>query len=240
MAAVWTDLLDPSAEELREKAPRQLEESAIDRLLAPPEHEDEPRPTLQSHGSYVFGIFLIAVAVTAEDRIYYEEVDIVLTRDRLVTVSKTPPGEKPFDPRPAKEACLPDDSAGMMFYRLVDTIAEHYLDLIDDIDGEIDELEDIVETAPAGQIRMRISDLRHDLLTSVARSRRPATPFAVSSTTSSKSKRDPRSSRATSRSHSTAPTTSCCARSTAWSSHVTWSGACATTCSRRSRTTRTR
>ncbi len=52
----------------------------------------------------------------------------------------------------------------MMFYRLVDDIAERYLDLVDELDGEIDELEDSVETAPAAHIRDRLSELRHDLL----------------------------------------------------------------------------
>jgi magnesium transporter len=52
----------------------------------------------------------------------------------------------------------------MMFYRLVDDIAEHYLDLIDSLDEEIDQLEDTVETSPAAQTRVRLSELRHDLL----------------------------------------------------------------------------
>ena len=162
--AEWIDLLDPSDVQLRDALPKAVEESALALLLAPAEHTDEPRPTLQGHGDYIFGIFLIAVAVPEEDRVYYQEIDVVATGGTLLTVSKTPPGEKPFDPRPAKEACRPDDSAGMMLYRLVDTIAEHYLDLIDDLDGEIDELEDVVETAPAAQTRGRISELRHDLL----------------------------------------------------------------------------
>jgi magnesium transporter len=162
--AEWVDLIDPNAEDLRAHLPADVQESALELLLAPAVHADEPRPTLQTHGTYVFGIFLVAVAVPDENRIYYEEVDIVLTHERLITVSKTPPGEKPFDPQPTKEACRPDDSSGMMLYRLVDTIAERYLDLIDDVDGEIDELEDTVETAPAGRIRERISQLRHDLL----------------------------------------------------------------------------
>src|SRR6266480_6494678 len=100
MAANWIDLLDPNAEELRAQAPRDLEETAVELLLAEPEHEDEPRPTLQGHGDYIFGIFLVAVAVPAEDRVYYQEIDIVATHETLVTVSKTPPGEQPFDPRP--------------------------------------------------------------------------------------------------------------------------------------------
>jgi len=133
-------------------------------LLAPPQHQDEPRPTLQSHGDYIFGVFLLAVSVPEEDRVFYQEIDVVVTNDILVTVSKTPPGEHPYDPRPARESCRPDDSAGMMFYRLVDDIAEHYLDLIDSLDEEIDQLEDIVETSPAATTRVRLSELRHDLL----------------------------------------------------------------------------
>jgi magnesium transporter len=162
--AKWVDLIDPTPDELREKLPPKIQESALERLLAPAVHDDEPRPTLRSHGSYVFGIFLVAVAVPDEDRVFYQEVDVVITHDVLVTVSKTPPGEHPYDPRPARESCRPDDSAGMMFYRLVDDIAEHYLDLIDSLDEEIDQLEDTVETSPAAQTRVRLSELRHDLL----------------------------------------------------------------------------
>src|SRR5947209_15745604 len=156
--AEWIDLIDPSADELRAKLPKEVQESALELLLAPAQHADEPRPTLQAHGDYIFGVFLIAVAVPEEDRVFYQEVDIVVTHDVLLSVSKTPPGEHPYDPRPTRESCRPDDNAGMMLYRLVDDIAEHYLDLVDALDGEIDELEDIVETAPPAQTRDRLSE----------------------------------------------------------------------------------
>jgi magnesium transporter len=162
--AEWIDLIDPSPDELRAKLPRQVQESALALLLAPAQHNDEPRPTLQAHGDYIFGVFLLAIAEPEEDRVFYQEVDVVLTRDVLVTVSKTPPDEHPYDPRPVRESCHPDEEAGMMFYRLVDDIAEHYLDLVDDLDEEIDELEDSVEGAPADVTRNKLSELRHDLL----------------------------------------------------------------------------
>ena len=165
MAATWIDLLDPSADELREKAPRELEETAIARMLAPPEHEDEPRPTLTGHGDYVFGVFLIAVAVPDDDSVYYQEIDLVLTHDTLLTVRKTPPGGRPAcDVAIVQKSVKPTDSAGMLVYRLVDEIAERYLDLVDALDDEIDELEDKVETQPSELTRSRVSDLRHDLL----------------------------------------------------------------------------
>jgi magnesium transporter len=165
VAATWIDLLDPSAEEVREKAPKELEDSAIERLLASPEHEDEPRPTLQGHGDYVFGVLLVAVAVPDEDDVFYQEIDLVITHDTLLTVRKTPQGNRAAcDVAIVKKTIKPDDSAGMMAYRLVDEIAERYLDLVDALDEEIDELEDKVENQPAEQTRTRISALRHDLL----------------------------------------------------------------------------
>jgi magnesium transporter len=165
MAATWIDLLDPKPEELRAKAPRDLEETAIARLLAPPEHADEPRPTLQGHGDYVFGVFLVAVAVPEDDSVYYQEIDLVITHDTLLTVRKTPAEGRPAcDVAAVQKTVKPDDSAGLLAYRLLDEIAERYLDLVDALDDEIDELEDKVEGQPAELTRARISTLRHDLL----------------------------------------------------------------------------
>lgn len=161
--AEWVDLIDPTPDELRAKLPLEIQESALRRLLSPAE-EDQPRPTLQSHGDYIFGIFLVALAMPEEDRVVYQEVDVVLTQDVLLTVSKTPKGEQPYDPQPVRESCQPDDETGMMFYRLVDDIAEHYLTLVDALDDEISELEDQVEATPAELTRSRLSELRHDLL----------------------------------------------------------------------------
>ena len=165
MAATWIDLLDPTPDELRAKAPRELEETAIERLLAAPAHEDEPRPTLQGHGEYVFGVLLVAVAVPEEDSVYYQEIDLVITHDTLLTVRKTPPEGRPAcDVAIVQKAAKPDDSAGLLAYRLVDEIAERYLDLVDSLDDEIDELEDKVETQSSELTRARVSTLRHDLL----------------------------------------------------------------------------
>ena len=165
MAATWIDLLDPTADEVREKAPRELEETAIGELLAPPQHEDEPRPTLIGHGDYIFGVFLVAVAVPEEDSVYYQEIDLVITHDTLLTVRKTPPAGRPAcDVAAVQKTAKPKDSAGLLAYRLLDEIAERYLDLVDALDEEIDELEDRVETQQADVTRARISTLRHDLL----------------------------------------------------------------------------
>jgi magnesium transporter len=165
MAANWIDLLDPTDEELRRRAPVQLQEQARALLLATPEPDGEPRPTLQSHGSYVFGVFIVARAVPDEDDMYYQELFVTVTADTLLTVRKTPPGGRPpYDLDAVRAATRETDQAGMILYRIVDDIAEAYLDLVDDVDAEIDELEDRVDSQPAAETRDRISELRHDLL----------------------------------------------------------------------------
>jgi magnesium transporter len=126
-----------------------------------------PRPSIKSHGDYVLGMLLAAVAVPDEDVVYYQEVDFVLSRERIVTVRKTPGERPPYDPSGVGDLCDARDhevAPGMIAYFLVDDVAERYIDLLDDLDDEIDELEEGVDTWPAEKTRRRISELRHDLL----------------------------------------------------------------------------
>jgi magnesium transporter len=160
----WIDLVDPSAEDLKAHLPTHVHETALEALLTPHVHDDEPRPRIESHGDYVLGILLLPVAVPAEDRVYYQEIDFIATQEVLVSISKTPPGEEPFDPKPAKDACRVHDEVGMFAFHLVDEVAERYLDLIDSLDDEIDELEDMVADRTPQEVGRRLRDLRHDVL----------------------------------------------------------------------------
>ena len=160
----WIDLVDPTPEQLREALPTEIHATAMDALLRPHEHSDEPRPRIVSHGTYVLGVLLLPIEVPKEDRLYYQEIDFIATPEVLVSVSKTPPGERAFDPAPAKEACRAHDEVGMFVYHLIDEIAEGFLDTIDGIDDEIDEIEDLIDTGTPGELGRRIRGMRHDLL----------------------------------------------------------------------------
>jgi magnesium transporter len=164
--AEWIDLLDPTEQALHDALPREVHDRALEQLLRPARHDDEPRPRLEGHDSYVFGVFLVPIAMRDEDRVFYQEVDFIATHERLVTVRKAPQDGYPFDLSAAQESVAkePDITVGLMVYRLADLIAEYFLDLVDALDDEIDELEDGIERWPATQIRSRISALRHDLL----------------------------------------------------------------------------
>jgi magnesium transporter len=164
--AEWIDLLDPDEDELRRALGRDIHDRALELLLRPARHDDEPRPRMEGHDHYVFGVFLVPIAIREEDRVFYQEIDLIATRERLVTVRKKPEFGYPVDPEPLQEAIAGagNPRVGEMVYLLVDLIAEYFLDLVDALDDEIDELEEGIEAWPSAQIRGRISALRHDLL----------------------------------------------------------------------------
>lgn len=162
--AEWVDLLDPTEDELRRAWPTHLHPQAIETLLQPHTHADEPRPKIESHGDYAFAVLLVPVVVPAEDRVYYREVDMLITHHHMLTVRKTPPDGTPLDLAEIQAACAVGVPPGMVAYHIVDDVAEGYLDMVDDVHEEIDELEDHVDDWDNDKIRRRLSDLRHDLL----------------------------------------------------------------------------
>ena len=163
-AAVWTDLLDPSLEELREHARRALRPAAADVLLAPSTGDGDRRPRLQGQGEYVLGVFLVPVLVPEEDRVYYQELDLVASDDAVLTVRKTPAADPPLDVDVVRAAVSGRETAGEITYGIADEVAERYLDLIDGVGEEIEELDDNVDAWSAAKVRTRISSIRHDLL----------------------------------------------------------------------------
>jgi magnesium transporter len=163
----WIDLLDPSADDLRRHVKPDLRPEALEQLLRPALVDGgDVRPTIASHGDYIFSVLLVAVAAK-ERRVFYQEVDFVLTQDRIVTVRKTPPGHEPFDPAPIRGVCEARSGEvppGTIAYFVVDEVAERYLDLLDNVDDRIDALEGRLEEMPPEDARGRISEVRRDLL----------------------------------------------------------------------------
>jgi magnesium transporter len=166
MCAVWIDLLDPSRDELAAATPADLHPRAVELLNRETRHGEEPRPTLESHGDYVFGLFLVP-KVEKDREVVYREIDIVLTKDTLMTVRKSA-GETPaFQCKTLEnmhQQRLEIAKPGMIAYHIVDDVAEGFLDLTDGLNDEIDDLEDHVEDLPNAVVRARLSELRHDLL----------------------------------------------------------------------------
>jgi magnesium transporter len=157
----WIDLLDPDEHALREHTPVELGSSDVWQALRPP---GDARPRIVPRDDYVFGVLLVAVAVPSEDRVYYQEIDFVLTDADLLTIRKTPPDGKPFDPEPTRETCRAGEPVGLHAAHLLDDVAEAYLRLVDDLEDEVDELEEAMDEGARADTGRRIADLRRDML----------------------------------------------------------------------------
>jgi magnesium transporter len=159
----WVDLLDPSEAEIRRHAPAKLHSHTLEELTRSWATDALPRPTVEAHGDYVFGILLVPVVVRKENRAYVQEIDFVLTHERLLTVRKTPGADPPFDPGEIQSICAMRGHTrpGMIVLYVVDDVAEHFLDLLDVLEAEIDEVESGLEGRDPAVVQRQVVDLRH-------------------------------------------------------------------------------
>ncbi|MFN8051737.1 MAG: magnesium transporter CorA family protein [Acidimicrobiales bacterium] len=159
------DLLDPDEATLLQVLPATLHDAALHRILARPRPDRDPRPRLDSHGEYIFGVLVVPTPDGERHSVYYQELNVVLTLERLVVIRKTPLEGTPFDIDAVVKHCDRTQSApGHALFHLFNEIAEHYLDLIDTINEDIDQLEDDVNTMRSSDVRERLSVIRHDIL----------------------------------------------------------------------------
>ncbi len=163
MVTRWTDLVDPTHEELQAALPAHVDPDVVDALLAATAVGREPLPLLESHGSYVFGV-LVAMGAGREGGTDAQEIDFVATPERLVTVRKTTAGGTAYDPGALHPSHDGAASVGMLVYRLVDDVADSYLELLNTVYAEIDDLEDRLDSMQPAHVRLRLSEIRHELL----------------------------------------------------------------------------
>jgi magnesium transporter len=154
--AEWVDLLDPTEADLREKLPDGVHDDAMARLLAPVTHDNEPRARFEGRRTYVFGVMLAPMC--SEEEVYFQEVDLIVKRDLLVTVRKTPERGRAID------LDLAPGGAGEMAAAVADRISDAYLDAVDELDAQVDEVDNGVEEWPAERVRRRLKTLRHEIL----------------------------------------------------------------------------
>lgn len=142
--------------------PAHVDPEVVEALAAPGLTGREPRPVIEGHGSYVFAV-LVALRPTTQG-VLHQEIDVVATPELMLTVRKTPTGGAPFDPGPLHAATEQGAAVGIVFHRLVDDVADSYLELLDAIYVEIDRLEDEIDALRPVEVRKRLQELRHELL----------------------------------------------------------------------------
>jgi magnesium transporter len=155
-------MVDPTREDVLAALPVHVDPDVVETLATPSTHRD-PRPLLEGHGSYVFGVLVAMLPLGDEHQVSHQEICVVATPERLVTVRKTPLRGPAYDAS-VLEAAAADATVGGLIHRLVDDVADTYLDLLDTIFAEIDALEDRIDEMRPSVVRLRLSELRHELL----------------------------------------------------------------------------
>lgn len=164
MSARWIDLLDPTREELLASLPAGVDPDVVEALASGAADGREARPFLEGHGAYVVGMFLDALPGGDDSRISYREVGVVATPDLLVTVRKSPAECPPWHAAPLETPAATGASAGELLFRVVDDVAESFLDVVDAADVQIDVLEDHIDDWRSEHVRRRLGTLRNDPL----------------------------------------------------------------------------
>ena len=162
MSARWLDLVDPSHPEVDAALPAGADPDVLEALATPVVPGREPRPLLEDHGSYIFGV-LVPILTPADEPIH-QEICFVAAADRLVTVRKSTSSGASFDVGSLRAADAAGNPVGALVYRLYDDVTDTYLDLVDAVYAAIDALEDEIDDLPTAVVRLRLAELRHELL----------------------------------------------------------------------------
>jgi magnesium transporter len=164
VAAEWTDLVDPTGDEIAQAITPPPPPAAIELLTSPAGDGRAAVPVLQGHGHCVLAVLAQPVSVPGQDRADYLELDLIATAEKVVTIRKTGASGAlaSVDSIAARvDAGVP---AGEVFHAAVDDAADAFLELVDGIYESIDELEEEIEQLTGVAVRRRIAVLRNELL----------------------------------------------------------------------------
>jgi magnesium transporter len=165
--SIWIDLVDPDEEQVRAALASEvdLHPTALAMLTTPDRPGADPRPMIRGDGEYVVGVLVAPHLDSTEREVSFREVDVVVTRTRLVTVRKTcDSGQLAEIDEVRAHVNSHLREPGLALWYLVDDVAERYLDIVDELDARVDDLEEQVEADHTSGIRRSIGDLRRSML----------------------------------------------------------------------------
>jgi magnesium transporter len=160
----WTDLVDPSREEILQAVAARIDPDAIELLAEPAGDGRAVRPFLEGHGNYVLAVLAYPVTRRGEARVEYLELDVIATPTAVVTVRKTSPRGDIAPVEGIGARVDADVPCGGAFHGAVDDAADAFLELVDGIYEAIDALEGDIEHLSGPNVRRRIGLLRNELL----------------------------------------------------------------------------
>ena len=164
MPTQWTDLVDPTGDEIARAVSITVPPDALAILTEPRQDDHAPVPLLQAHGTCVLAVLAHPVPGPREERAEYLELDLIATPTNVLTVRKRGAGGAlaPVDGIAARVDA--DAPVGEIVQAAVDDASDALLELLDGLYESIDDLESDIEHLSGANVRRRISLLRNELL----------------------------------------------------------------------------
>jgi magnesium transporter len=151
----WFDVADPASPELDELANRfRLHELQIEDCRHRPQ-----RPKTEEHDHYIFAVLK---HIHDRDKLEFDDIDLFLGRDFLISVRCTDAAVIETVRARAGEEHV--DRLDRLFYMIVDEIVDGYQPVLDKIADEISEIEDVVLDRPDPETLSWIFSLRRKLV----------------------------------------------------------------------------
>lgn len=153
----WWDIADPASSELDELARRfNLHELQIEDCRHRPQ-----RPKAEEHQGYEF---VILKHVQNEGELEFDDVDLFLGRDFLITVRDRDSTVIQQVRARAEQEQQQIERLDRLFYLIVDGIVDGYQPVLDSLAEEIADVEDVVLDQPVPETLARIFSLRRKLV----------------------------------------------------------------------------
>jgi magnesium transporter len=164
VAAHWTDLVDPTRDEIEQALATPLPHDVLDDFAARRVDDQATLPRLGTRGNCVLAVLWTPIASPREQRADYVEMDVVATPDAVVTIRKTGPGGVLAPVAGVAARADGEGSAGELLQAAIDDSADAFLGLVDGLYDWIEALEDDVERLSGSDLRQRMATLRNELL----------------------------------------------------------------------------
>ncbi len=158
---VWIGLTQPTAVEFAELAEAfELPQLAVDDAV-----KAHQRPKLERYGAMTFAVVKPARYVDHEEIVDLSELAIFLGHDFVITV-RHGGTEVPARARQDLEAepALLEHGPASVLHRVLDLVVDDYLDVVDAIEIDVDEIEAQVFSGQGGEHAQRIYKLKREVL----------------------------------------------------------------------------
>ncbi|NHJ46641.1 MAG: magnesium/cobalt transporter CorA [Asgard group archaeon] len=163
LGIVWVDIIEPTVEELNLlQNTFNFHSLTIEDCL-----EANQRPKLEEYDDYIFVILVGVRKLPDQDELEPYQLAFYLGKNYIITIREKRGGislKSVHNKILLKNNRILSHKAGFLSYVIMDSFIDGYLDLLEEVEDDIEEIEEIVVHKPERELLDRTFDLRTNIL----------------------------------------------------------------------------